>query len=83
MAKSRNTHHSILAHQNNTLASQTLPNFMHLLGADIVHRNDEDRLVLLQQAFELVEVSGLGAGLAPHVFLNEDRMFKGQVEIWY
>ncbi len=43
---------------------------MHLLGADIVDANDEDTLVLLEQALELVEVAGLVFGLAPHIFLK-------------
>ena len=68
MARGRNTHHSILAHQDDTLASKTVPNLVHLLRANIVHGHDEDGLVLLEQAFQLIEVSGLGAGLAPHVF---------------
>lgn len=58
---------------------------MHLLRTDIVNRDDEDgfvpnhsldflaqdlmKFVLLEQTLQLVEVSGLVAGLAPHVFL--------------
>jgi hypothetical protein len=42
---------------------------VHLLRADIVDGDDEDRLVLVEQALELIEVSGLGCGLAPHVSL--------------
>lgn len=41
---------------------------MHLLGRDIVDADDEDGLVLLEQALELVEVAGLVCGFAPHVF---------------
>lgn len=39
---------------------------MHLLRRDIVDGDDEDALVLLEQALELVEVAGLGCALAPH-----------------
>lgn len=42
---------------------------MHLLRADIVDGDDENRLVLVEQALQLLEVTGLGCGLAPHVFL--------------
>lgn len=41
---------------------------MHLLGRDIVDGDDEDGLVVLEQALELVEVAGLVRGLAPHIF---------------
>lgn len=52
---------------------------MHLLRADIVNADDEDTLVLFEETLELVEVAGLVFGLAPHIFLFEGRMFKGQV----
>lgn len=42
---------------------------MHLLRRDIVNLDDEDGLVLLEQALELVEVAGLVRSLAPHIFL--------------
>lgn len=42
---------------------------MHLLRADIVDGDDEDGLVLLEQALELIEVAGLVFGFAPHIFL--------------
>lgn len=52
---------------------------MHLLGADIVDGDDEDGLVLLEQALELVEVAGLVLA-APHIFFcTEGRLFKGSV----
>ena len=41
---------------------------MHLLGRDIVDGDDEDGLVVLQQALQLVEVPSLVRGFAPHVF---------------
>lgn len=44
---------------------------MQLLRADIVNRDDEDGLVFLKEALELLKVSGLGLGPAPHVFLLE------------
>lgn len=43
---------------------------MHLLRADIVNGDNEDGFVFFQQGLELVEVSGLVAGPAPHVFLE-------------
>lgn len=63
--------HGIFAHQNYTadlsFSSQADADLVHLLRADIVHSHDEDRLVLLQQPLQLVEVSGLVCCLAPHV----------------
>lgn len=41
---------------------------MHLLRTDIVNRDDEDGLVALEQALELVEVGALCVRLAPHIF---------------
>lgn len=56
-----------------------MANLVHLLRADIVDGDDEDRAVLLQQALELVEIAGLICSLAPHIFLfNEGRMFQGK-----
>ena len=37
------------------------------------------RVVLFQESFELIKVASFIAGLAPHIVLFEDRMFKGQV----
>ena len=34
--------HSILAHQHDRLPSERLSDLVHLLGADIVNRNNED-----------------------------------------
>jgi len=42
---------------------------VHLLRADIVDTDNEDRLVLIKKALELLEVSGLESRLAPHVSL--------------
>jgi hypothetical protein len=42
---------------------------VHLLRADIVDTDNEDGVVLIEKALELIEVSGLGSRLAPHVFL--------------
>jgi hypothetical protein len=53
------SHHSVLAHQDDTLASESMSDLVHLLGADIVNTDDEDRLVLFEEALELVEVAGL------------------------
>lgn len=79
------SHHCVLAHQNNTgnfaLSSQTLSDLMHLLRADIVNGDDENRLVFFQQALELVKIAGLVACLAPHVFL-ELKIGYLRVKIW-
>jgi hypothetical protein len=42
---------------------------VHLLRADIVDADDEDRLVFFEEALELVEVAGLVSCSAPHIFL--------------
>lgn len=53
-------YHSVLAHQDDTLTAHGDTDLVHLLGRDIVDGDDEDGLVLLEQALELVEVAGLG-----------------------
>ena len=63
------SYHGVLAHQDNTLATETQTNLVHLLRADIVDTDDEDSVVLIEKGLELIEVSGLGSGLAPHVSL--------------
>jgi hypothetical protein len=63
------TYHRIFTHQDNTLASQTLSDFMHLLRTDIIDSHNEDALELLEKSLELFEVSRLISGLAPHIFL--------------
>ena len=67
-------YHGVLPHQNYSgnaiFSSQALSNLVHLLRADIVNLDDEDRLVLLQQGLQLVEVSRLGISLSPHVFFG-------------
>ncbi|KAI3488229.1 hypothetical protein L1887_47768 [Cichorium endivia] len=55
------TGHGVLAHQHNTLAAERLTDLVHLLRADIVDVDDEDRGVLLEQLGELVEPSLLGS----------------------
>jgi hypothetical protein len=73
------SHHSVLAHQHDTLPTESETDLVHLLGADIVDGDDENGAVLVEQALQLVEVSRLGHRLAPHVFLcREDRIFKGK-----
>lgn len=62
------TYHGVLSHENDTLTTEGLSDLVHLLGADIVDGDDEDRLVLLQQAPELLEINGLVSS-APHIFL--------------
>jgi len=64
------THHGVLAHENDALASKGLPDRVHLVGADIVNCDDENGLVLLQQGLQLVEVDSFIRGFAPHVFLQ-------------
>lgn len=68
MAQGLVTNHGILAHQNDAFPSKTVPNLVHLLRTDIVNGDDEYGLIFLEQAFELIEISGLGGCLAPHVF---------------
>ena len=63
------TYHGVLTHQDNTLTTETQTNLVHLLRADIVDTDNEDRLVLIEKALQLLEVSGLGSRLAPHVSL--------------
>lgn len=50
------TDHGVLAHQDDTLATERLTNLVHLLGGDIVDGDNEDGLVLLDEALELVKV---------------------------
>lgn len=73
------TYHGVLSHQDDTLSAESSTDLVHLLRADIVNADDEDTLVLFEETLELVEVAGLVFGLAPHIFLFEGRMFKGQV----
>lgn len=61
--------HGVLAHQDDTLAAESLTNLVHLLGGDIVNLDDEDATVLLEKALQLIEVAGLVCALAPHIFL--------------
>jgi hypothetical protein len=63
------TYHGVLAHQHDALAAEGLPNLVHLLRRDIVNADNEDGLVLLEQALELVKVASLVSGFAPHDFL--------------
>jgi hypothetical protein len=81
MIREESTNHGVLAHQDDALAAEGLANLVHLLRRDIVDGDDEDGLVLLQQALQLVEVAGLVSRLAPHIFFwYEGRMFKG---VWF
>jgi len=59
-------YHGVLAHQDDALAAHAVADLVHLLRGDIVDGDDEDALVLLEQALELVEVGRLGGRLAPH-----------------
>jgi hypothetical protein len=62
--------HGVLAHQDDRLPSKRMADFVHLLGADIVNRDDEDGFVLLKQALELLEVECFGPCFAPHDFFD-------------
>jgi hypothetical protein len=42
---------------------------VHLLRADIVDLDDKDRLVLVKQALEFLEIDRFAARFAPHDFL--------------
>ena len=61
------SHHGVLAHQHDALAAQRVTDLVHLLRRDIVHLNNENALVLLQQPLKLVKVSSLVRGSAPHI----------------
>jgi len=61
-------YHGVLAHQDNAITTESLANLVHLLRRDIVDADDEDGLVLFQQALQLVEVPGLVSSFAPHIF---------------
>jgi len=50
------TDHGVLAHQDDTFATERLTNLVHLLGGDIVDGDNEDGLVLLDEGLELVKV---------------------------
>lgn len=45
----------------------------------LLSSSSEQRVVLFKKSFKLVKVDRLVGGLAPHIVLFEDRMFKGQV----
>jgi len=64
------TNHRVLAHQDNGFTTERTSNFVHLLRADIVDGDNEDTLVVLEQALELVEIGSLVCSLAPHIFLE-------------
>lgn len=51
--------HGVLAHEDDGLTTESQTDLVHLLRADIVNVDNEDRAVLVQQALELSEVSGL------------------------
>lgn len=67
IAMDPHSYHGVLSHENNTLATETQTNLVHLLGADIVDGDNEDGLVLFEKTLQLIEVSGLGVCFAPHV----------------
>jgi hypothetical protein len=52
-------YHGVLAHQDNTLATERVTNLVHLLRADIVDGDNENAPVLVEEALELIEIAGL------------------------
>jgi len=78
------TYHSVLSHQYDGFTTERETNLVHLLRRDIVDCDDEDRLVLLEKSFELVEISSFVSGLAPHFCdrLDENRDISGK-SIYY
>lgn len=78
-------YHGVLAHQDNSLTTKGVSDLVHLLRGDIVNLDDEDGLVLLEQALELVEVAGLVCCFAPHIFFFMKAGYlraKGYLGIW-
>lgn len=74
-----NSYHGVLAHQDDSLTTEGVADLVHLLRADIVDGDNENGPILIEKALQLLEVSGLGHRLAPHVSLfSEDRIFKGK-----
>lgn len=63
-------YHGVLSHQDDSLSAERLTDLVHLLRADIVDTDDEDGVVFLEQALELLEVAELVCGFAPHIFLE-------------
>merc|ERR1719242_930707 len=49
-------HHGVLAHEDDSLASEGNPDLLHLLGSDIVSSNDEALGILFQELGEPCEV---------------------------
>lgn len=62
--------HGVLAHENDSVASEGLSDFVHLLRRYIVDADDEDGLVFVEQALQLVKVDCFSAGFTPHDFLR-------------
>lgn len=62
--------HRVLAHQDDRLPSERMADFVHLLGADIVHCDNEDGFVFFEQALELLEIRRFGPRFAPHDFFG-------------
>jgi len=78
------THHSVLSHQNNTLSTDRHTDFVHLLRADIVDIDQEDGLVVGEQALELVKVGSFVSRPGRHC--EQCSVFKGTglvVFVWF
>lgn len=52
-------HHGVLAHEDNSAATQAHTDLLHLLGADIVSTHDEATAVFIQKLGDLGEVISL------------------------
>lgn len=61
--------HGVLSHQDDTLSTEGDTDLVHLLGRHIVDTDNEDGAVLIEKGLELIKVSSLGSGTAPHFFL--------------
>jgi hypothetical protein len=64
------SYHGVLSHQDNALSAESVTDLVHLLRAHIVDGDDEDALILLEKALQLIEIASLVCGLAPHIFLG-------------
>lgn len=52
----RSFHHSVLTHENDGIAPQTLPNVLELVRSDVISRHHQHLRVFIQQLAELLVV---------------------------
>jgi hypothetical protein len=71
--------HSVLAHEDNSVTAEGDADFVHLLGCDIVDRDDEDTFVSLEKRLQLVEVRALVSVLALLQLLDTGVLLKTAV----